>query len=66
MALYITDLSGLYNVKLQWTPDRVQPGPDTGPSLFTAVQEQLGLRLRAGRAPVEVLVIDHADKPAEN
>jgi uncharacterized protein (TIGR03435 family) len=40
--------------------------PDTGPSLFTAIQEQLGLRLEATKGPVEVLVIDHAEKPSEN
>ena len=39
----------------------------TGPSLFTAIQQQLGLRLEARRGPVPVLVIDHAEKvPAEN
>lgn len=61
-----TGLDGVYNVKLEWTPETTRPEPDTGPSLFTAIQEQIGLRLRAGRTPVEVLVIDHAEKPGGN
>jgi uncharacterized protein (TIGR03435 family) len=48
-----TGLAGLYNVKPEWTPERIRPEPDTGPSLFTAIQEQLGLQLRGGKAPVE-------------
>jgi uncharacterized protein (TIGR03435 family) len=39
---------------------------ESGPSIFTAIQEELGLRLRAMKAPVVVLVIDHAEKPSEN
>jgi uncharacterized protein (TIGR03435 family) len=39
---------------------------DNGPSLFTAIQNSLGLRLEATRGPVEVLVIDHAEKPDAN
>ena len=39
---------------------------DTGPSVFTAVKEQLGLELKSGKAPVDVLVIDHIDRPTEN
>ena len=61
-----TGLEGLFNVKLEWAPESSQREPDPGPSLFTAIQEQLGLRLRAGKAPVEVLVVDHAEKPGEN
>jgi uncharacterized protein (TIGR03435 family) len=43
----------------------VPPGDD-GPSIFTAVQEQLGLRLEALKGSVEMLLIDHAEKPSEN
>jgi uncharacterized protein (TIGR03435 family) len=41
-------------------------GDATGPSLTTAVQEQLGLKLESARAPVEVIVIDHVEKPSAN
>ena len=63
------------NVSLRWTPDEreattvasdaIPLAPDT-PSIFTAVQEQLGLKLNPGKAPVKLLVIDHADEPSEN
>ena len=46
-------------------PD-VEPPPDAGPSVFSAVQEQLGLKLESSRAPVEVLVIDRLERPSEN
>jgi len=62
-----TGLTGAYTLSLKWTPD---DGPATGdnsaPSLFTAIQEQLGLRLESTKGPVEVFVIDHAEKPSEN
>jgi uncharacterized protein (TIGR03435 family) len=69
-----TGLAGSFNLKLEWTPESrrpVTPGTDdatmeSGPSIFTAIQEELGLRLRAMKAPVVVLVIDHAEKPSEN
>jgi uncharacterized protein (TIGR03435 family) len=69
-----TGLTGSYDFTLEWNLDDVQqrePGVPGGanparPSLFTAVQEQLGLKLEPSRAPIEVLVIDHAEKPSEN
>jgi uncharacterized protein (TIGR03435 family) len=62
-----TAIDGVFNMKLVWTPEGENPkGPGSPPSLFTAIQEQLGLRLQSQKAPVEVLVIDHAEKPAEN
>jgi len=64
-----TGLSGMYEVKLEWTPSRQTQNADTapGPSLFTAVTEQLGLKLEARKGPVEILVVDRSEKvPAEN
>ena len=61
-----TGLKGDYNVTLTWAPDD-QPGlPDSGPSLFTALEEQLGLRLEPTRAPVPCLVIDRIERPSAN
>jgi len=72
-----TGLSGRYEYRLEWTPDESNiqgelapvappPGDLNGPSIFVAVQEQLGLKLESGKGPVEILVIDHAEKPSEN
>jgi uncharacterized protein (TIGR03435 family) len=61
-----TGLTGDYDFVLDWTPDDVKSDELSAPSLFTAVQEQLGLKLEAQTAPREVLVIDHAEKPTEN
>jgi uncharacterized protein (TIGR03435 family) len=73
-----TALAGKWNFLLKWTPDESQfggmgvkvPPPtdaaDAPPTLFTAIQEQIGLKLEAGKAQVPVLVIDKAEKPSEN
>jgi uncharacterized protein (TIGR03435 family) len=63
-----TSLTGLFTFTLHWTPDTVRPADvgDDDVSIFTAVGEQLGLRLRSTKAPVEVLVIDHAEMPTAN
>jgi uncharacterized protein (TIGR03435 family) len=76
-----TGLTGRYDFTLHWTPDEegvpvlkaadnTQPTNEvaaaSGPSIFTAVQEQLGLRLEPARGPVECLVIDHVEQPSEN
>ena len=56
-----TGLTGSFDFDLDWTQD---PSADaSGPSLFTALQEQLGLKLESARGPVEVLVIDGAEPP---
>jgi uncharacterized protein (TIGR03435 family) len=59
-----TGITGRYNLKLQWTPD--DAAADSGPSLFTALEEQLGLKLEPAKGPVQVLVIDHAEMPSAN
>ena len=59
-----TGLEGLFNFQLHWRREGVS-GTDE-PSLFTALQEQLGLRLRAEKTAVEVLVIESVTKPSEN
>jgi bla regulator protein blaR1 len=70
-----TGLAGTFDVELHWTPEQMPQGtapsgapplppPDpNGPSIFTAVQEQLGLKLEASKVPQEVLVIDHVELP---
>jgi uncharacterized protein (TIGR03435 family) len=73
-----TGLTGTWNLKLEFTPDHMPnlppgapppgvtlPSPDA-PSLFTAVQEQLGLKLEPARGPVTVLVIDRIERPSED
>ncbi|MEP6960896.1 MAG: TIGR03435 family protein [Acidobacteriota bacterium] len=58
-----TGLQGLYDVKLHWSPDGTS---SETPSIFTAVQEELGLKLEAAREPMEVLAVDSYGKPSEN
>jgi uncharacterized protein (TIGR03435 family) len=57
-----TGLTGSFDLELKWTPD-LASAPTAGASLFTAVQEQLGLRLEPRRAPLEVLVVESAERP---
>jgi uncharacterized protein (TIGR03435 family) len=73
-----TGLVGRFDFELKWTPDETQfaglgirpqapsDDPAAPPDLFTAMQEQLGLKLQPTKAPVEVLVIDRVEKPSEN
>ena len=61
-----TGLAGKYDIKLTWTPDDLQGTADAGPTLFTAIEEQLGLKLRSSRGPVDVMVVDQAERPSEN
>jgi uncharacterized protein (TIGR03435 family) len=67
-----TNLTGKYDLTLKWTPSMGSPPllngqPDiSAPDIFTAIQEQLGLKLESTKAPVPVLVVDHAELPAEN
>ena len=62
-----TGLSGYYDLTLNWSPSDIQSGPTAlGPSIFTALEEQLGLRLQPGKAAIDFLVIDQAERPAQN
>jgi uncharacterized protein (TIGR03435 family) len=75
-----TGLTGKYDITLKYTPDENQlammappgvppppaPADASSPSLFTALQEQLGLKLEPQKAPVEIFVIDRAAKPSDN
>ena len=61
MVLDKTGLNGYYDFTLQW-----EAGENAGPSLITALREQLGLKLSSEKTTVDVLVIDHAEKPSEN
>jgi uncharacterized protein (TIGR03435 family) len=67
-----TGLTGKYDVVLAFKPEDDAGGKDDGasdnnlPDLFTAVQEQLGLKLVSTKGPVDTLIIDNAEKPAEN
>jgi uncharacterized protein (TIGR03435 family) len=60
-----TGLSGVYDFTLTWTPEASTPDL-SGPSLFTALQEQLGLKLETQKAQVDILVIDHLEKASAN
>jgi uncharacterized protein (TIGR03435 family) len=62
LVLDQTGLAGFYEFDLKWTPDDAPEGTDTGPPVFKAVQEQLGLKLESRKDGVDVLVIDAADK----
>jgi uncharacterized protein (TIGR03435 family) len=81
VSLPVVDETGLgstrYNFVLKWTPDvsqsgAIPPGPppsdgaDAPPDIFAAMQQQLGLKLESKKAPVDVMVIDHVEKPSPN
>lgn len=73
-----TGLTGRFDFTLNWTPDdsqfggmgaRIPPPTDVAdapPNLYTAIQEQIGLKLEATKAPADVMVIDHVEKPSAN
>jgi uncharacterized protein (TIGR03435 family) len=61
-----TGLTGNFDIDLKWTPDDQQGTPDAGPTLFTALEEQLGLKLVPAKGPVDTFVVDHVERPTEN
>ena len=73
-VINMTGLKGFYNLKLDWIPETTSTsetsavgGPVSGPTLRLALEEQLGLRLESRRAPIEIVIVDHAEKtPSEN
>jgi uncharacterized protein (TIGR03435 family) len=68
-----TGIAGMYDIRVEWAPEHFgpEPGAEVKPdeangTLFTALPEQLGLRLVSEKAPVEVLVVDRVSHPAAN
>ena len=74
-----TGLTGKYDFELRWTPDQSSPNNALGetltqqtpvdpdqPNIFTALQEQIGLKLESGKGPVAVMVVDHIETPSAN
>jgi uncharacterized protein (TIGR03435 family) len=66
-VLDMTGLKGVYDVTLQWYPEPKAGETPQGPALREALQEQLGLKLENRKAPIEIVVVDHAEKtPTED
>lgn len=69
-----TGITGKFDIHVQWTPDQASAGvdgatasnADAAPPLFTVLEDQLGLKVESSRGPVDVLVIDHVERPSEN
>jgi len=68
MVVDKTSLTGDYTFTLQWASDLESSAATAsdGPSIFTAIQEQLGLKLESQKGPVEMFIIDRAEKPSDN
>ena len=64
----VLDKTGLepFTFELRWLPDSAEPQPDSPPSLYTAIREQLGLRLEAQRAPVDSVIVTRVERPTPN
>ena len=69
-----TGVIGHFDIRLEWAPTEGEldykhedrPFDANGPSIFTAIQEQTGLKLEAGKGPIEVFVIDRVQRPSQN
>jgi uncharacterized protein (TIGR03435 family) len=65
-VLNMTGIKGVFDFELKWAPDDGRDNAN-GPSIFTAVQDQLGLKLEPRRGRMEIVVVDHAERvPTEN
>jgi uncharacterized protein (TIGR03435 family) len=63
----MTGLKGHFDITLDWAPEDVQLDvADRGPSVFTAIEEQLGLKLEPRKSPFEFIIIDHVERPSAN
>jgi uncharacterized protein (TIGR03435 family) len=66
----VVDKTGLgkkrFNFTLKWTLDEQQGTAEAGPSIYAALEEQLGLKLVPSKAPVEIVVVDKMERPSEN
>ena len=62
-----TGIQGRYDFRMQWTVDSQRATePDAPPGLFTAIQEQIGLKLEPTKAMADVLVVDKVERPGRN
>jgi uncharacterized protein (TIGR03435 family) len=64
-----TSIGGVYDFEFRWTNDDQVPTGDTetAPSLFTALQETIGVRLQRQKVPTEMIIVDHVERtPTEN
>jgi uncharacterized protein (TIGR03435 family) len=61
-----TGLNGQYDITLRWTPEDRMSAGEAGPSIFTALEEQLGLKLLPAKGPVDTIVVDHVERPSPN
>jgi uncharacterized protein (TIGR03435 family) len=61
-----TGLTGHYDITLTWTPEERLGADDAGPSIFTALEQQLGLKLVPAEGPVDTIVVDYVEEPLPN
>jgi uncharacterized protein (TIGR03435 family) len=61
-----TGIAGLFDIHLEFTQEQNLDKPDAGPSIFTALQEQLGLKLEPAKGPSDFVIVDHVERPSEN
>jgi uncharacterized protein (TIGR03435 family) len=69
-----TGVNGTFDIHVEWTPDQAPAGVDSAstanataaPPLFTVLEDQLGLKLESSRGPVDVIVIDHVERPTDD